>query len=63
MAPTPVFMPGESLGQRSLADYSPQGHKESDTAKATERAPTRRLQTSVLRIVEDHVSFKPSGLW
>ena len=24
-------MPGESLGQRSLAGYSPQGHKESDT--------------------------------
>ena len=23
--PTPVFLPGESHGQRSLADYSPQG--------------------------------------
>ena len=28
--PTPVFLPGESHGQRSLVDYSPQGHKESD---------------------------------
>ena len=28
--PTPVFLPGESLGQRSLAGYSPWGHKESD---------------------------------
>ena len=28
--PTPVFLPGESYGQRSLADYSPQGLKESD---------------------------------
>ena len=27
---TPVFLPGESHGQRSLADYSPQGRKESD---------------------------------
>ena len=26
-----MFLPGESLGQRSLAGYSPQGHKESDT--------------------------------
>ena len=26
--PTPVFLPGESHGQRSLADYSPWGHKE-----------------------------------
>ena len=25
--PTPVFLPGESHGQRSLAGYSPRGHK------------------------------------
>ena len=31
--PTPVFLPGESHGQRSLTDYSPWGHKESDTTK------------------------------
>jgi len=29
--PTPVFLPGKSHGQRSLAGYSPWGHKESDT--------------------------------
>ena len=28
---TPVFFPGKSHGQRSLAGYSPWGHKESDT--------------------------------
>ena len=28
--PTPLFLPGESHGQRSLAGYSPQGHRESD---------------------------------
>ena len=28
--PTPVFLPGGSYGQRSLAGYSPWGHKESD---------------------------------
>ena len=27
MQPTPVFLPGESHGQRSLAGYSPQGRK------------------------------------
>ena len=32
--PTPVILSGESHGQRSLAGYSPWGHKESD---ATER--------------------------
>jgi len=33
--PTPVFLPGESQGQRSLASYSPRGHKESDRTEAT----------------------------
>ena len=28
--PTPVFLPGESHGQRSLAGYRPWGRKESD---------------------------------
>ena len=31
--PTPVFLPGESCGQRSLAGYSPWGPKESDTTE------------------------------
>ena len=35
--PTPVFLSGESHGQRSLAGYSPWGHKESNT---TEHTPT-----------------------
>ena len=28
--PTPVFLPGESHGQRNLVVYSPWGYKESD---------------------------------
>ena len=31
--PTPVFLPGEFLGQRSLVGYSPWGGKELDTTK------------------------------
>ena len=31
--PTPVFLPGKFHGQRSLAGYSPQDHKESDTTE------------------------------
>ena len=31
--PTPVFLPGEFHGQRSLASYSPWGGKESDTTE------------------------------
>ena len=33
--PIPVFLPGESHGQRSLAGYSPCGHKELDTSEVT----------------------------
>ena len=38
--PTPVFLPGESHGQRSLAGYSPWGHRESDTTEC----PTQHTQ-------------------
>ena len=33
--PTPVFLPGESHGKRSLAGYRPQDCKESDTSEVT----------------------------
>ena len=39
--PTPVFLPGESPGQRSLVGYSPWGHKKLDT--------TERLTCSLFR--------------
>ena len=32
--PTPLFLPGETHGQRNLVDCSPQGGKESDRNKA-----------------------------
>ena len=35
MQPTLVFLLGESQGQGNLADYSPQGCKESDTTEVT----------------------------
>ena len=38
--PTPVFLPRESHGQRSLMGYSPQGHKELDTTKANQHVLT-----------------------
>ena len=33
MTTTPVFLPGESHGQRSQAGYSPWGYKKSDTTE------------------------------
>ena len=41
--PTPVLLPGESYGQRSLVGYSPWGRKESDT--------TERLHFSEYEVV------------
>ena len=37
---TPVFLPGEFHGQRSLEGYSPRGHKESDMTEHTQMSPT-----------------------
>ena len=31
--PTPVFLPGESHGQKRLVGYHPWGHKESNTTE------------------------------
>ena len=56
MQPTPVFLPGESHGQRSLVGYSPWGHKELDTTEqldnhnslcATLKRQTKRKRFSV----------------
>ena len=39
MATTPVFLPGEFHGQRSLAGYSPWGRKESDMIERLTHIP------------------------
>ena len=41
--PTPVFLPGESHRQRSLASYSPWGCKESDTIERLTHTHTHSL--------------------
>ena len=43
--PTPVLLPGESHGQRSLAGHGPHGGRESDTTEVTEQACTHRHNT------------------
>ena len=57
--PTPVFLPGKSHGQRSLAGYSPWGHKESDTTKrlsnrgslAVRQGPVFSSQVSLTQVL------------
>ena len=41
--PTPVFLPGKSRGQRSLAGYSTWGRKESDTTEVNEHEGMHHL--------------------
>ena len=55
---TPVCLPGESLGQRSLASSSPFGHKESDTTGATEHAqkPVPQLLTVLLQPMKAQIA-------
>ena len=43
--PTPIFLPGESHGQRILVDYGLLGHKESDMTEATKHARTPNILT------------------
>ena len=55
--PTPVFLPGESHGQRSLVGCSPGGCRESVTTEwlSTHRIKTPKLEDiSILHIREDH---------
>ena len=42
--PTPIFLPGESHGQRSLVGYSPWGHRELDMTEATEHTHTNQRE-------------------
>ena len=60
--PTPIFLPGESHGQRSLAGYSPWGHKESDMTEATEHAGTEdTLLSTEVHCLHYHLLMLPGG--
>ena len=58
--PTPVFLPGDSHGQRSLAGYSPGGHEESDTTEATKHTSTTSGKCSGCRGQQSH---SPTALY
>ena len=42
--PTPVFLPGEFHGQRSLVGYSPWGRKESDTKNKEKKRKRKEIR-------------------
>ena len=46
--PTPVFLPGKSHGQRSLAGYSTRGHKELDMTEKLSTSRSYMLQCVIV---------------
>ena len=58
--PTPVFLPGESHGQRSLVGYSPWGCKELDMTGSNSFFPNVRKGVSLRRSV---TFLKLLSLW
>ena len=59
---TPVFLPGESHGGRSLVGYSPRGHKESDTTKLLHLLFLRHYSESLLKW-ERLQKWRASSAW
>ena len=55
--PTPVFLPGKSQGQKSLAGYSPWGRKESDTTEQLSIAAVDICQSQSPRARDLHLLF------
>ena len=53
-----ILLPGESQGQRSLAGYSPQGRKESDTTEVTECTQPSIYESSMCIEVKLFYYFK-----
>ena len=45
--PTPVFLPGESHGQRNLEGSSPQGRKQLDATEVTKHTHTHTIIISL----------------
>ena len=67
MATHPVFLPGESHGQRSLVGYSPRGRKESDTAERLHfTSPVFKVKILVsiykVKMSVNCVTLQPHGL-
>ena len=56
--PTPVFLPGEFHGQRSLASYSPWGHKESDMTELQILSFTFRYVDAITLTAESEEELK-----
>ena len=62
--PTPVFLPGESSGQRRLVGYRPQGCTELDTTEATQSSQHIHMaQCLYLGFTSDHFKSNSNNIY
>ena len=61
--PTPVFLPGESHGQRSLAGFSPWGRKELDMTAAAAAKSLQSCPTLCNPMAYTVQEFSRPGYW
>ena len=61
--PTPVFLLGESHGQRSLLGYSPRGGTELDTTECTQAGTYSHLQDTIEVSLEGRVRATLTLKW
>ena len=60
--PTPVFLPRESHGQRSLVGYSPQSHTEPHATEVTQHSCTRDSLMRLILLIWDLTLRSHQGL-
>ena len=60
--PTPVFLPGESQGQRSLVSFRLWGRTESDTTEATAAAAAASILALEILWTEEPGGLQSTGL-
>ena len=64
--PNPVFLPGESHGERSLVGYSPWGRKESDMTErlslSSYSSKVRQLSVEFSSVAQSCLALQPHGL-
>ena len=62
--PTPVFLSGESHGQRSLVDFSPWDHKEADTTEqlSAHTHNTTDREKKILKLFSWYKNISPKKL-
>ena len=61
--PTPVFLPGESHGWRSLVGCSPWGRTESDTTEATKQQQQQQQPSVCSHFLSSLGDRKNAGYW